>query len=1243
MPTSSDVPSGDEITCADTQQSPNSPGDLSFEPLGDPDWATLDSESPQSGQITIGRYKLMEPIGKGGMGVVWHAVQQEPVKRSVALKLVRAEAESKAIVARFEAERQAIAMMDHPNIASIYDAGTTADGSPYFVMELVKGMPFNKYCDKHKLSIRERLALFIPVCHAVQHAHQKGIIHRDLKHSNVLVTENDDKPVPKVIDFGLAKAQHQGTLTAKTLHTEMGKVVGTIQYMSPEQADSSGIDVDTRTDIYSLGVMLYKTLTGITPIQLEGEKLSVLGALKVVREKDPQPPSQLFRTRQERNKTVADKRSTTIENMASVIKGDLDAIVLKTLEKVRKARYETANGLAVDIQRFLNNEPVMARPVSTLYSIQKFVKRNRGLVSSLAIIAILLISGIIATSSAMFYAFSQQAIAAEQKILADKEAANALASERATAQAQKIQAKQLHSQLLKSAWSNWQLGNVESAWQTLRQITADNQDWVARHLTTEMTAAQQTLYGHARFVMTLDISPDGKYIVSGSLGDEIICWNATTFEKISSQQFDEAITSVRFSPTGDTFAVADRSNIVTIFDSPSQQVVQRIGPFPQDVSSLAFHPNGDFIAIGLFGSDSQRDGAARIYNEATKSPPDLKLVNLVNGKTIIDLKGHTKEVTSLVFSPDGQTLVSGSTDGMLRCFDISADRPKSSQLSQAFRGHRAGVHSVAISPDGQHILSGGYDKTAKLWSLETGEFVSDFVGHRRDVYGVGFSPDGEKVVTTSQDATAIVWKLNGDQIVQCRGHLAPINDAKFTPDGSHIITVSDDQTIKVWDASRSLNSFSLSPHEREVWCARVSPDGGLVATAGEDANVCLINTTSGKLMGKLEHDGAVLSLAFLSDNQLVTACADQKVHVWNPTTREHLHSFACHNDWIWELSFSPSKKLMITASSDGTAKVWRVADWALLATLEGHVQGLSSARFSPDESTIATASDDSSIRIWSVDEFKHVHTFDQNRFAVWRVSFCPNNPDMLASSGVDGSVKLWDVKNFKQIATTIPGHAGQVAGLAFTNDGRRLVTAGDDGMVRFWDVDSGIELFAFHGTSRSPMIHVSFSKNDNQMVTAGINKINVFTAAPNFRSPFLINDAVEIAIESRKIVTSQKSTQAEIWEIQKKLRQSCRCYPFFKSHLYLGIAQYRLGQIEDAKASLEEALRLERIEYGQPDLQPYIQAYLAMTYNELGQHQLATKMLGEFNSIADKFEDNEETQRLRKTVSQAIGFPNGAK
>jgi len=346
-------------------------------PIFDSDVTLDDSPLTEGAGTTIGRYKLLEKIGEGGMAVVYMAEQAEPIRRKVALKIIKLGMDTKSVIARFEAERQALAMMDHPNIAKVHDAGATETGRPYFVMELVTGVSITEYCDKNSLSTKERLALFIQVCNAVQHAHQKGIIHRDIKPMNVMVTQHEGAPVPKVIDFGIAKATNQ-RLTEKTLFTRYAHIIGTPAYMSPEQADLSDIDIDTRSDLYSLGVLLYELLTGATPFsEQELRKAGYVEMQRVIREQEPPKPSTKLSTLGETLTDIAKYRGCTPDLLRKAIRGDLDWIVMRSLEKARARRYDTVSALVADIRRHLSDEPVSARAPNAIYRLNKFLRRHK--------------------------------------------------------------------------------------------------------------------------------------------------------------------------------------------------------------------------------------------------------------------------------------------------------------------------------------------------------------------------------------------------------------------------------------------------------------------------------------------------------------------------------------------------------------------------------------------------------------------------------------------------------------------------------------------------------------------------------------------------------------------------------------------------------------------------------------------------------------------------------------------------
>jgi eukaryotic-like serine/threonine-protein kinase len=467
----------------------------------------------------VGPYKLLEKVGEGGWGVVYVAEQEEPVRRRVALKVIKPGMDTRQVIARFEAERQALAMMDHPNIARVFDAGATVTGRPYFVMELVRGIKITDYCDQANLSTRERLDLFIQVCHAIQHAHQKGIIHRDIKPSNILVTVNDGAPVPKVIDFGIAKATTQQQLTDKTVYTAFEQFIGTPAYTSPEQAGITSLDIDTRSDVYALGVLLYELLTGKTPFDAKTLLAAGLDEMRrTIQEQEPVRPSTRLNTLSgEELTTAAKRRGTEAPKLVHLVRGDLDWIVMKCLEKDRTRRYETANGLAQDIERHLSHEPVTARPPSTAYRLQKFVRRNKVMVTAGTAVAAALVLGVVVSAWQAVRATRAERTQARLRSQAQE---NAREAERQRRLAQ-VQAYAADMKVADTALRENNLGQAVTALRRHIPTKAGEEDlrgieW--RYLWQKCQVQQSDVFRHKAEVTGAELTRDGRWLATVSGG-----------------------------------------------------------------------------------------------------------------------------------------------------------------------------------------------------------------------------------------------------------------------------------------------------------------------------------------------------------------------------------------------------------------------------------------------------------------------------------------------------------------------------------------------------------------------------------------------------------------------------------------------------------------------------------------------------------------------------------------------------
>jgi serine/threonine protein kinase len=542
---------------------------------------TADYQSlPEGPGTRIGPYKLLQQIGEGGMGIVYMAEQEEPVRRKVALKIIKPGMDSRQVIARFEAERQALALMDHQNIAKVFDAGTIpgirnqesgvrdqraegrslmpdscfltpGSGRPFFVMELVHGVPITQFCDANQLTPRERLHLFVPVCQAIQHAHQKGIIHRDIKPSNVLVTLYDDKPVPKVIDFGVAKAIEQ-RLTEKTLFTQFGVLVGTIEYMSPEQAEMNAFGVDTRSDIYALGVLLYELLTGSTPLQRERLRTAALGELvRLIKEEEPQRPSVRLSSSDTLPKIAAARR-TEPAKLTKLLRGEIDWIVMKCLEKDRSRRYETASGLARDVERYLHDEPVEACPPSAIYRLRKTLRKYRIPVIIAAAFALLLVAGIVASTWQ-----AKRALDAEWEATSKRQEAEAAREDARTAEANanreaeraRREAYTAKIPLMRQAWESHNMLQLQSLLDETADFTERGFEWYywqrlchVEHL---------TLLGHRAGLQAVAFAPDGRRLVTGSRDRTARVWDAISGQELLCLQgHRNDVAAVAFAPNG---------------------------------------------------------------------------------------------------------------------------------------------------------------------------------------------------------------------------------------------------------------------------------------------------------------------------------------------------------------------------------------------------------------------------------------------------------------------------------------------------------------------------------------------------------------------------------------------------------------------------------------------------------------------------------------------------------------------
>ncbi|HWQ91107.1 MAG TPA: protein kinase, partial [Clostridia bacterium] len=754
---------------------------------------------------SIGRYKLLEKIGEGGFGVVYRAEQREPVRRQIAVKVIKLGMDTKSIVARFEAERQALALMDHPNIARVLDGGATTTGRPFFVMELVRGVRITDYCQANQLSLQERLTLFIQLCHAIQHAHQKGVIHRDLKPSNVLVTVQDGKPVPKVIDFGVAKAIEE-PLTEKTVLTNFHAFIGTPAYTSPEQAEMTGSDVDTRSDIYSLGVLLYELLTGVTPFDAKELTQSGLeGMRRTIKEVEPPKPSTRMR------RAVA---GSPAEPQKVHVDRDLDWIVMKCLEKDRTRRYGTALELAADLQRYLDQEPVLARPQSTAYRLRKAFRRHRAAFAAAAAILVAVMAGVTGSVRQALRATRAEHAAEQGRQSEEMLRRNAeQARERALENQERAELNEYVADI-NLAHQSILAGNLARATELLakhRDTGPRRFEW--RYLwNTAQGDDHRLLTQEASSVLSLVHSPD--WWIAG-LQDSIRIYDSKNGSLIKS--LAKPGSSMALSPAG-FLATAGKSSVRVWRTSDWTEAYS----IPEHAAPVAFSPDGRYLAasslkgVHVFGSS---DGklVAEIPNSlppfvfhprgnviAVDSREGLILWELDAGKALRTLESsegifhapQVRDMNILAFSPDGQSIVAARNtlrDGTIFALDVWAyatgKKMATMPVQRNTTEHSGIISGLAFSPGGQLLATASRDHSVRLWDLSSLQCVERLHGNASEVWALAFTPDGQSILSGAKDGTIRLWPTHATEREKLfEGNWMPI---KFSADGRMLTAVND--------------------------------------------------------------------------------------------------------------------------------------------------------------------------------------------------------------------------------------------------------------------------------------------------------------------------------------------------------------------------------------------------------------------------------------------------------------------
>jgi eukaryotic-like serine/threonine-protein kinase len=1067
----------------------------------------------------VGPYKLLEQIGEGGFAVVFMAEQTEPVRRKVALKVLKPGMDTRQIVARFEAERQALAIMDHPHIAKVFDGGETASGRPFFVMELVKGVPITDYCDQNHLTPRERLQLFISVCQAVQHAHQKGVIHRDLKASNVLVAVHDVMPVVKVIDFGIAKAIGQ-QLTEKTLFTGFAHLVGTPACMSPEQAGMSSLDVDTRSDIYSLGVLLYELLTGTTPFDKDRLQHASFDEIRrIIREVEPPNPSTRLTTLGHADlNTMAQRCSVEPRKLSQQVRGELDWIVMKCLEKDRNRRYETANGLVRDIENYLADQPVQACPPSAWYRLRKLAYRNKVALTTAALVATTLMLGTSISTWQAIRATRAEALAAS-RLLAEKKSRHAAEiagtaalreSNRATLrlfQAKLEQAKaSRRSRTIGQRFESWRA--VTEAADLARELKMREEhlaelrdEAIACLALADLRPARAPWEGlpagsSAGVAFDEDLE---RYARSDGQGNVSVRRVADDVE-LARLPGDHGAARIAFSPSGESLAVICWSpnpgpnTTFCLWDWQHSRAIFKPSTF---VRAMDFSPDGLFIALVHLDGTLAIHRAANgdeVFNANLGLEPfklaysfdgsriailsyagDVQIRDVGTGKLLRTLS-LPAEVRHVAWHPDGTMLAAASEDSNVYLLDAATG-----QRRGVMQGHQTTVVDVSFAPGGDMLCTSSYDGTTRLWNVWTGREQLRFPGS-----SLGFSRDGRRLASqTGYDLNLWDVALGREYRTLRDSHHPRIHGGGISPDGRWL-AVAQGGDFRLWDlsAGKVTNIYS----ESAAGSAQFHPSGKELFTSGSEGLYRWpVRTEAGALRigpaSRLPVAGRTGDVALDRDGLILATAASHGAWVFDLATldpdRPNAHSpFTARRD----------TPLQTDEKGHDAPPIDIPSTPGVMSLDHGNSQ---SVAVSPDGQWVAAGTlHGFGVKVWDARRGKVAVPIplvpDERNTSV---NFSPDGKWLVMGTMMDFSI--WDVGSW-QLARRIRRQAEGHFGCAFTRDGKVMAVDVSNGVLLLVDPATGRHLARLEAPEPSSSRWLTFTPDNELIACAGLGPIAVW-------------------------------------------------------------------------------------------------------------------------------------------------------
>jgi WD40 repeat protein len=978
------------------------------------------------------------------MGAVYEAEQDNP-RRTVALKVIRPGLVSPGLLKRFTHEAQILGRLHHPGIVPIYEAGVAEDGQPFFALELIRGEALDEYARRHALDPSARLGLLARVCDAVQHAHEHGIIHRDLKPGNILV---DEAGQPKVLDFGVAWAADADLLTS-TGHTRTGQLVGTLSYMSQEQAAADPAAVDQRSDVYALGVILFELLAGRLPYSLE--HLPLPEAARVIREQEP----------------------SRLGSLDTRFRGDVETIVAKALEKDRARRYASAGDLAADIRRYLSQQPIRARPASALYQLRKFARRHKALVGGVLGVIAALAAGLVGT---LLFAARE----AEQRRQAEHNAGRAEQNARLANDNEQAALRQAYHARLAAAGAALQNHDVDDAARQLADAPKELRDWEWRHFRSRLDDSS------AAFPAGPTLAT---HFLPGAVGRAGLRWAVVDDQGV--RVLDEHGNTERTGPLpkGSRGFLAVTSEGVLFHDPPADGVV-RVRDETGKVRLSLPAPAGAEIYMAAVSPDLKRlvvmwhhpAGLWGLYDSSGKE--QARLPNL-----------HTGQVFALAFSRDGARLASGSDDGTARLWDAATGQPLGGPLSHP---GKLKVLSVAFRPDGERLVTASADGTVCQWNARTGAAAEPpYERHTGEVWAAAYSPDGQWVASGGTDRTVRVWRARGRQdALVLQGHTGTVTQLEFSGDGRRLGSLSEDGSVRIWEADPQDSLPVLRGHNSYVYPVAYSPDGRWLASGGWDGTVRLWDTRTGEPVSPPLRVGSIVrALAFSPDSTwLVTGGDDAQLQIWDVSTARLRKAIRGPGDTLATVAVSPdgariaalaynsmlsvsevgtgqevfrtaaglALKATVAYSPDGrwlagngqdgkTLRLWDAQTFQLAAQFSAHTAAIHAVAFSPDGRYVASGGEDRVVRVWDTGTGACRAELRGHTGAVFAAAF-HRGGTRLATAGRDRAVWLWDLATGEAVAR-LPGHTNYVMSLAFSPDGKTLASGSGDATVRLWDTE----------------------------------------------------------------------------------------------------------------------------------------------------------------------------------------------